>query len=304
MRWLGSGPFAQPTTRRTPLGTELVVDRQDVVGAEPPALTPARFALPASLSVTGFADWNAISRLLAPHYERAASLAPTAALRGEITRIAAASTDPGARAMAALRLVQDQVRYVALVMGDGNFLPASAEQTWARRYGDCKAKTVLLLALLRGLGIAAEPTLVNVGAANGMNDRLPQMRQFNHVIVRARIGDRSYWLDGARVGDRALADLAVSPLQWGLPVRADGATLEAIPFGVPARPLIETRLTHDASNGLLKSHRDDRGDDLSRGAGRGDASGAGATGRDGHRPDGARVYECDRRHRGAFFPVL
>ncbi len=251
MRWLGTGPFAQPTTRQTPLGTELVVEREDVVGAEPPALAPARFTLPATLSVSGFADWNAISRLIAPYYERAANLAPAALLRGEIARIAAASDDPGTRAMAALRLVQDQVRYVALVMGDGNYLPASAEQTWSRRYGDCKAKSVLLLALLRGLGIAAEPVLVNVGAANGMNDRLPQMRQFNHVIVRARIGDRSYWLDGARAGDRSLADLVVSPLQWGLPVRAEGAALEAIPFGAPARPLIENRLTHDASNGLL-----------------------------------------------------
>ena len=33
-------------------------------------------------------------------------------------------------------------------MGEGNYLPASADQNWTRRFADCKGKTVTLLALL------------------------------------------------------------------------------------------------------------------------------------------------------------
>ena len=39
---------------------------------------------------------------------------------------------------------------------------------------------------------------------------------FNHVIVRARLDGRSYWLDGTRTGDRNLDDLASSTFGWGL----------------------------------------------------------------------------------------
>ena len=60
------------------------------------------------------------------------------------------------RARAALRLVQDQVRYVFVGLDGGNYTPASVADTWQRRYGDCKAKTVMLMALLREMGISAE----------------------------------------------------------------------------------------------------------------------------------------------------
>src|SRR5207245_7674926 len=39
----------------------------------------------------------------------------------------------------------------------GGLVPASAETTWSRRFGDCKAKTALLLAILHEFGIEAEP---------------------------------------------------------------------------------------------------------------------------------------------------
>ncbi|WP_404482684.1 transglutaminase domain-containing protein [Novosphingobium sp. BL-52-GroH] len=66
--------------------------------------------------------------------------------------------------------------------------PATAEETWQRRYGDCKGKTALLLALLRELGIEAQAVLANnSGNDNGLAERLPSPRMFDHVLVRARI---------------------------------------------------------------------------------------------------------------------
>lgn len=79
------------------------------------------------------------------------------------------------RAAAALKLVQQDVRYIYIGLNGGNLSPATAEETWQRRYGDCKAKTVLLLALLRELGIEAEAVLVNnSGADDGLDERLPR----------------------------------------------------------------------------------------------------------------------------------
>jgi tetratricopeptide (TPR) repeat protein len=254
IRWRASGTLERSArTRTTRLGTELILDLADAEGARPPAQAPARFSLQSMLQLSEYRNWAEISAVLAPHYERAAELSAGSPLRERIARIAAASADPRARAIAALRLVQDEIRYFAVTIGDGNYLPAAADETWTRRYGDCKGKTAALLALLRGLGIEAEPILVHSAAGDALEDRLPQMGLFDHVIVRARIDGRSYWLDGTRAGDRQIEELASSRLGWGLPVRAGGAELERLPFAPAILPGMETHLTYDASQGLLAS---------------------------------------------------
>lgn len=253
IRWRGTGLFDRARNRRTRLGNELVVDLTDAQGPQPPAQAPTRFAHPATLQLTQFRDWTELSADVAPHYQRAAALEANSPLRREIERIAAASPDPRLRTMAALRLVQDQVRYFALVMGAGNYLPAAAEQSWARRFADCKGKAVLLVALLRELGVTAEPVLVNAVAGDTVGEMLPMMNAFNHVIVRAEIGGRSYWLDGTRNGDRSLDDLASSTFSWGLPIRASGAILQPLPYAPPSRPLLETNTFYDGSGGFNRA---------------------------------------------------
>src|SRR5690606_5868161 len=144
-------------------------------------------------------DWGDVAATMKPLYDRTRQLEADSPLHAEIERIRALSDDPAVQALAALRLVQDQVRYVALMMGEGALTPATADETWRRRFGDCKGKTVLLLALLDGLSIAADPALVSLVEGDGMNERLPSISAFDHVLVRAVIGDDVYWLDGTRV---------------------------------------------------------------------------------------------------------
>src|SRR5207237_3849325 len=138
----------------------------------------------------------------APLYEKASEIAPTSPIKAEADAIAARTKDPKARAFAALQLVEDKTRYFFLGMGDGGYVPANAEDTWARRFGDCKAKTALLLALLKNLGLDAEPVLVNLGGGDGLDELPPALANFNHVIVRVKINGQSYWLDGTRTDDR------------------------------------------------------------------------------------------------------
>ncbi len=122
----------------------------------PPKDAPGRYQWQRVLEYTDFSDWEALSRHFAPLYEEAATIPAGSPLKREAGRIAAAHTDPMARASAALKLVQQDVRYIYVGLNSGNLTPASAEETWQRRYGDCKGKTVLLLALLADLGIESE----------------------------------------------------------------------------------------------------------------------------------------------------
>jgi tetratricopeptide (TPR) repeat protein len=252
IRWRASDALGKPRLTRGRWGQELVVDLRDAQGPEPPARAPPRFQTPAYLDVSGYRGWSDISRLLAPAYASARRLAPDSPLQAEIRRIAAATADPKQRAMAALRLVQDQIRYLALAMDDGGYVPASADQTWSRKFGDCKGKTATLLALLDGLGIEAEPVLVNSQIGDWLPERLPQISLFDHVIVRARLAGGTYWLDGTRIGDRDLVELASTPFRSGLAVTPAGAELETLPMLPPRLPLNDYELTYDASGGFYR----------------------------------------------------
>lgn len=211
---------------------------------------PARFNARRLIEYSALSDWNDISRVLWPLYEKAASLATNSPVRQEAARIAAASTDPLDRAQAALTLVQEQIRYVYVGLDDGNYRPESADDTWNRRFGDCKAKTVLLVALLRELGIKAEPVLVHSGGGDGMDQRLPNPGLFDHVIVKALINGTMYWLDGARLGDRNLKVLPPPTYRWTLPLRRGNAALESISPDAPLLPNHIDVLDVDASAGF------------------------------------------------------
>lgn len=188
------------------------------------------------VEMSSFADWAAVSKVMAPHYATSTSIVPGSDLAKQVAAIKAVDTDPLRRASAALQLVQDKVRYLYNGLDKGNYVPQSAEQTWTMRYGDCKAKTLLLLAILRALDIEAEPMLAHIGLGELVAERLPSAAAFNHVLVHATIAGRDYWLDGTGNGTR-LDDIADVPVSgWGLPVRADGAALLQLPLRVPQRP--------------------------------------------------------------------
>ena len=185
-----------------------------------------------------------------PLFDRARELDSASPLKAEADRIAKASSDPSRRMLAALRLAQEQVRYVGLLLGEGAYVPASADQTWQRKFGDCKGKTALLLALLDRLGVAAEPMLASFQLNNGLGERLPSLAVFDHVLVRAKIGGTSYYLDATDYGQRTLEELAMTEFEWGLPLHA-GSKLEALPAAKLSAPSREVELVWDATAGLL-----------------------------------------------------
>lgn len=255
-------PAAQPITWRIgadgaqPRLAALGPDRELVVAgvlpkpAELPKDAPLRFRKLPIVEASSFADWSAVSKVMAPFYAVDGAIKPGGALAGEVAKIAAAQTDRLKRADAALELVQGKVRYLFNGLDKGNYVPQSAEQTWALRYGDCKAKTVLLLAMLKALDVPAEPVLASAQLGDAVPQRLPSAAAFDHVLVRATVAGRDYWLDGTGAGTR-FADIGdVPPLRWVLPLRPAGAALLAVPNQAPGRPQAEVAIDLDQRAGV------------------------------------------------------
>ncbi|MGY6635819.1 MAG: DUF3857 domain-containing transglutaminase family protein [Erythrobacter sp.] len=202
-----------------------------------PANAPARFQWARVIEYSDFSDWSAVSRRFFEMYAAASALPADSALKQEAADIAAVHSGKLARARAALELVQQQVRYVYIGLDGGNYTPASADDTWDRRYGDCKGKTVMLLALLSELGIEAHPVLVsNSLSGDGFDSRLPNPGLFDHVLVRARIDGKTYWLDGTLPDVIGARTTPLFSYTWVLPLSARGSDLEPVkesPFDIP-----------------------------------------------------------------------
>ena len=218
--------------------------------SEMPDDAPLRFQPLQFLQATNYADWNDVSRDMAPLFRTEGTIAPGSPLEAEVAKIAAATSDPRTRAAMALQLVQDKVRYLFRGMDNGNYVPQAPAFTWSARYGDCKAKTLLLVALLRALKVEAEPVLVNAVVGDLVAGWLPMPAAFNHVIAHAVIGGESLWLDGTAGGAR-IEDLNdVPPFHHALPLREAGATLIEMPMRPAARPTTDAQIEVDATPGL------------------------------------------------------
>lgn len=248
MRQSPSLPVAKIVEAGATSSVEINLDNVEPI--TPPKYAPSRYNVGRVIELSDFRSWADLGALMAPLYAHAAVVPADGPLRAELEKIKAASIDPVKRAEAALALVQDRVRYVGLLMGAGGYVPANAADTWSRRFGDCKGKTALLLGLLKELGISAEPVAVNLGGGDGFDQRLPMIGLFNHVLVRATVAGKSYWLDGTRTGDLSLDRLRTPDFGWGLPLVKSGAQLVRMQAAALEKPDEDLTIGIDARAGL------------------------------------------------------
>jgi tetratricopeptide (TPR) repeat protein/transglutaminase-like putative cysteine protease len=247
--WQAKGDGLGITPTRNGAFTQIEVTTLLPKQPERPQDAPARFTLPPMIEASSFADWADVSRVMAPLYATDGLITPGSPLAAELDKVKAAPT-PLERAQRALRLVQDEVRYFAVGMDGGNYLPQKPADTWTKRYGDCKAKTLLLLALLHGAGIEAEPVLANSQAGDTVPVRLPAAAAFDHVLVHARIDGQDLWLDGTGSGSR-IEDIHDTPdFEHVLPLRTKGAGLIDLPLRPAGRPLIALSVDADESSSV------------------------------------------------------
>jgi len=223
----------------------------DVTGMAPMIVeseSPGWFDPYAGANWSEFDNWGTVARWAEPMYRVPAQLAP--ALRREVDRIASATSDPGERLLSALRFVQSEVRYLGVEVGAGSYAPNPPQLVLERRFGDCKDKTMLLLSLLSGLGIEARPALVHTVLRKTIFDESPSPGLFNHVIVRARLAGRDYWLDPTRARQMGTLSTIYQP-DYGaaLIVDADTKALVMMPVVAPASSRREIKVEFDMRAG-------------------------------------------------------
>jgi len=227
--------------------TETVYVRDGVEKLQFDERAPASVMLAHTAEVSEFRDWAEVARWGVPLFARGEGGSATAAKADEIRR---GHSSRQAQVLAALEFVQREVRYFGTETGLNSHLPAPPEQVIAQRFGDCKDKVVLFIALLRRLGVKAEPVLVSTAFRAKTDLQLPSPLAFDHVIARVELDGQSYWLDPTRAlqtGD--LSARQQTTLGKGLLLNERSKALVALPspWGVD-RQSVEDRIVVKAFN--------------------------------------------------------
>jgi len=204
-------------------------------------LTPPWELQSASIQWSEWKDWREVADMFAPLYDEDGPLPPEA--EAEVERIAAHEHTAKDKAAAVLRFAQSHLRYLAISIGEGGYTPRKLGDICSTRYGDCKDKSKLYVAMAKRLGLDACPALVNTRDGYLLNDCLPTGQVFDHCIVRVAVDGNVYWVDPTRLLQPSPMDkLSQCHFGWALPLRADATGLERMPEP-PVSHLTETKET-------------------------------------------------------------
>jgi hypothetical protein len=220
-----------------------VTDREWRASREQPFLyadsTPPWWAGHKRVNMDDEMTWGEFAELFRAAYAPPSSLPPD--IEAEAQRIEALSPNPATRAIEALRFVQSSIRYLAIAIGDGGFIPRDVEQIWGSRFGDCKDVSRLLAALLVRLGVKAAPALVSTLGKDPRRTPPPHVYAFNHCIVRAEVDGVVRWLDPTNAGQGGdFARICQPPFEWALPL-IEGADIEQMKITESNLPVIDKK---------------------------------------------------------------
>jgi tetratricopeptide (TPR) repeat protein len=167
----------------------------------------------------------------------------TAGLHGDLDKVRALH-----------RFVIEKTRYVGLEFGIHGYKPYPASQVLLRRFGDCKDKASLLVALLREVGIESELVLLRTRRSGAVDSEPASLAIFDHAITY--VPGLDLYLDGtaefAGLHELPSQDQGVMVLRVG----SNGTTLARTPV-LPAGANRAARAWQVALNADGSAHVDE-----------------------------------------------
>ncbi len=184
------------TSRSTKAGTETIVFEQAKLPAydQKPTDIPRNAVVRPEIQISTGASWHDVAQSYSRIVDAKISTADLSPLTAALDLKTGTRTDVIRRIVSALH---KNVRYTGLEFGEGGLIPQDPGETLKRKYGDCKDKATLLVALLRKSNIAASLALLVAGSPSDINPNLPGMGMFDHAIVYVPPagGDPELWID-------------------------------------------------------------------------------------------------------------
>ena len=209
---------------------------------------PRGFSANRQIQISSFKDWSEVNDTVRPYFEEPSN---NHKFEQKIEQIKSDYTSFEDRMTAAIRFVQDDIRYQAITLGLGGWRPYNPSLIMDRRFGDCKDKSLLLVRFARAFGAEhAHVALVHTRRGAKLPDELPSMYQFNHAIAYIVHDNKTHWIDGtvSQTGG-SWSTLEQANFKNALILAPNENALTPMPIPSPEAPEYVLNVVYDASAG-------------------------------------------------------
>ncbi len=152
---------------------------------------------PVNFEIAGYAgdmsSWEAFGKWNYQLAQGRAVLPP--AMSAQVQSLTAPHKNDRDKARALYEYLQSSTRYVSIQLGIGGWQPFDATYVHTRGYGDCKALSNYMIAMLQAAGVEAYSVLVRSGTDEPEVLADFPSNQFNHMIACAPMGGDTLWLE-------------------------------------------------------------------------------------------------------------
>jgi transglutaminase-like putative cysteine protease len=174
-------------------------------------------------------------------------------IKVKVTELTKGKTSELEKVKAIFYWVQDNIRYIAFEDGLAGFIPATAQEVYKAKYGDCKGMANLMTEMLKLAGMEAYMTWI--GTKHIPYDySLPSLAVDNHCISTVILGGKEYFLDGTEkyipFGDYAWRIQGKEVLIG----KGPAYDVKKVPVQDKDKSKILTQTTFKLENNVLKGH--------------------------------------------------
>ncbi len=177
--------------------SNLVARKTEVDGPKWREICPYVMIAPSDFEVQGYkgnmSTWEAYGKFI--NELRAGRDVLPEDIKKKVHQLTDTLTDPRQKIYVLYDFLQKNTRYISIQLGIGGWQPFPADYVAAKRYGDCKALSNYMIALLKEAGITGKYVEIRSGrnAADLMDD-FP-CSQFDHVVCCVPQGKDTIWLE-------------------------------------------------------------------------------------------------------------
>ena len=191
--------------QRTDRAGEVTYDLEirDVPQIIPEPAMPALSKIDPYLAVSTFTAWKEIYEWWKPLYLD--KLTADDDMKNKVDELTKGKATRKEKIAAIYGFCAQDIRYVGVEYGDAGYEPHDAREIFRNKYGDCKDKSILLIALLKIAGIEAYPVLISTRDHVDISEDLPCL-MFNHAIT-AVVSDKDLIFMDATASTVSFGDL-------------------------------------------------------------------------------------------------
>lgn len=177
--------------------SNLAAIKDEFASPEFQKITPTVLVGPTAFEISGYkgdmSDWKGFGKFVYMLKQNRDNLPDN--VKAEVHRLTDNVTDVRSKIEVLYNYMQQNTRYVSIQLGIGSWQPFAADYVAQKKYGDCKALSNYMFALLKEAGIRSVYTLVRAGETRrSLLEDFPA-QQFNHVILSVPLQKDTVWLE-------------------------------------------------------------------------------------------------------------